>query len=60
MFCGQMYVKIIGSTQVTIQLYICINLVVHNPSFQNCLMKIGKECQKIGEIFCFGVTNFLL
>ena len=55
MFCGQMYVKIIGSTQVTIQLYICINLIVHNPS-----MKIGKQCQKIGEIFCFGVTNFLL
>ena len=24
------------------------------------LMKIGKECQKMGNIYCFGGTNFLL
>ena len=34
MFYGQMSVKIIDSTQVTIQPYVYFNLVVYRPSFQ--------------------------
>ena len=37
MFRSQMCVKIINSTQVTIQPYVCFNLVVHWPSFQKNL-----------------------
>ena len=34
LFCGQMSVKIIGSTEETIQSYVCFNLVhVHRLSF---------------------------
>ena len=70
MFCGQMCVKIIDKTLVTIQPFVCFNLVVHRPSFQKNIgftskypckqMKTGKEYQKIGEICCFLRTNFLL
>ena len=34
MFCGQMCVKIIDNTQVTIQPFVCFNLTVYRPSFQ--------------------------
>ena len=34
MFCGKMFVKIIDSTQVTIQPFVCSNLV-HRPNLQN-------------------------
>ena len=70
MFCGQMSVKIIDNTLVTIQSFVCFNLVVHRPSLQKNIgftskypckqMKIGKEYQKIGETCCFLGTNFLL
>ena len=42
MFCGEMYVKIIDNTQVTIQPYVCFNLVVHRPRFQK---NIGLTCK---------------
>ena len=69
MFCGQMCVKIIDNTQVTIQPYVCFNLV-HRPSFQKNIgftseisMQTDENWQripKIGETCCFLGTNFLL
>ena len=49
---------------MTIQPYVCFNLVVHKPSFQKNIglpakypckpMKIGKEYQKKGNFLFFG------
>ena len=63
MFCGQMSVKLIDNTLVTIQSFVCYNLVVHRPSLQKNIrftskypckqIRIGKEYQKIGELAVF-------
>ena len=63
MFCGQMCVKAIDNTQVTIQPYVYFNLVLHRPSFLKNIglpakypckpMKIGKEYQKKGKFSVF-------
>ena len=70
MFCGQMSVKIIDNTLVTIQSFVCFNLVVHRPSLQRSIgftskypckqMRIGKEYQKIGETCSFFRDKFLV
>ena len=49
MFCRQMCVKIIDNTQVTIQRYVCFNLVVHRLSFQKNIGFISKISMQTDE-----------